>query len=157
MAAKQFSGVLRTYIAVLFLNCKPSVWFPIIPSLLPQTDIFPMQLKRHFWSLDFNFRNVPLWNRKIMISKPEVRENSSKQLQHWDNLLGDMFRTLDRKIILRLKKIKELESVKFSQQTWYSICDTVHVHFRSGNCELCEISTTLVNNSMRRLGHRAQK
>ena len=34
-AVKQLSGVLRTYIAALFLHCEPSVWFPIFPSLLP--------------------------------------------------------------------------------------------------------------------------
>ena len=34
MAVKQLSDELRTYIAALFLNCEPSVWFPIIPSLL---------------------------------------------------------------------------------------------------------------------------
>ena len=44
---------------------------------------------------DFNLRNVPIWNRKITLLNPAGSENSGKQLQHWDNLLGDMFRTLD--------------------------------------------------------------
>ena len=44
---------------------------------------------------DFNFRNVPLWNRKIALSNREGSENSGKQLQNWHNRLGDMFQTLD--------------------------------------------------------------
>ena len=67
MAAKQFSGVLRTYIAALFLNCKPSVWFPIIPSLLPQTDIFPMQFhytETPFLIAGFQFQECSLMKPK---------------------------------------------------------------------------------------------
>ena len=40
-----------------FLNSEPSVWFPIIPSLLPRADVFYFafspSVKRHFWSLEF--------------------------------------------------------------------------------------------------------